>query len=663
VTTEEGRRTTVWLRILFKVFAVRSFAPPNASRKLITCFGIVSYSLLTTYHSLASPADSTKPQKPTTLNDTWFTNAEPENHHVIDTSIFHIEQYNPIQREGIEYTNAGNLGSAAFPLVFSVDKRTGFNLGYNQFDLYRYQKDSIKYYQVVRPYADLLMMIGIKNEQMYRGKFANQHKGIIYYGVEFTRMFSKGIYPNQRANDNGFYLYGIFNSKNKHWNVQADLVFNSFKVQENGGVTTDIFDSTLFQKTLAPTRLSQAENNYRQTDFYLKSSYNLGKKYSQRINDSTTVKTLMPVFKISYQFNVESSKYKFRDLDPDPDYYGSFFLPDSVFNDLNYLKLGNAVMLDYHWRKLTSDSTYMDKNFVAYGEAGYEHFLLSQNKLKNNFGNLYVAGTVRSNPVSPSKIIYRATVKYFPYGWNQNDFFGDALAGYDFEKWGLFTGSFTYQMKEVPYIYKYYTGHPLSWNYQLPKSKTLAIGARYQNIKWGIFADANYYLASNIPVFPGSDMPFYLNGQQQNFTVIHAGQRNGFVGIHLENEIWVTLPNGKGTMTDYYPFIYTKHSLFYEHRLFKNALWFSIGFDARLRYQNNPPYYEPLLAAFYPTNSNFRFVPQLDFFLNLKVRTVRVFLKVDNIISAIEQKGYYPLYYYPAADISFKVGIMWRFFE
>lgn len=606
-----------------------------------------------------------KPKKPSTMNDTWFHGDEPDVRYVIDSSIFNFEQYNPTQKTGagIEYTNAGNTGSAAIPLVYKLDRSTGFSMGYNQFDLYRYSKDSAKYYQVLRPYTEILMMIGLKKEFVFQGKFANQHKNMIYYGVEFTRITSEGQYTNAQTNNNGFNLYGIYNSKNKHWNLQADLIFNNNKNKENGGVTGDIFDSTLFRNNLATVRLDGAENLYRETDFYLKASYLAGKKYTVRVNDSTTAKELMPVFKMSYQFNVARSKYKFLDTNPTEEYYGDFYLEDSVFNNVNYLKFGNAFMLEYNWRKLTSDSTYEDKNFKVYAELGYDHYLFTQNSLGSSFGNMYVGGTVRNNRASKSNLLYRGTVKYFPFGWNQNDLLIDGMAGYDFGKWGMLTANFTYNMKELPYIYERYNSHPVEFALNQPKSKVMAIGGKYQNQKWGITADANYYFVDNLPVYPISAQPFFAGGASQNFAVVHAGHSNGIAGVHFENDIWLTISDGKGSITDLYSFIYTKHTIFYQRRVFKKALWLATGFDVRFRYQHNPPYYEPLTGAFIPVTTSTRLVPQLDFFLNLKIRTVRVFAKVENLVSAMIQKGYYSLNQYPAADVSFKFGLSWRFFE
>ena len=622
--------------------------------------------------SVASPDDSvqsliTKRMVPSTKNDTWFLGSEPEKHYVIDSSIFHLEEYSEAQRNGIEYAHTGNTGTAAYPLVFSENRSTGFNLGYNQYDLYRYTKDSVKYYQVIRPYTELTIMIGLKNEQMFQGRFANQHKGIIFYGVDFRRISSKGIYNNQKALDNSFNLYGIFNSKDKHWNLQADLIFNSFKVAENGGVQYNPFDSSFFQKTLVPVSLQQANNNYQNIDFYLKGSYNVGKKYFSGSNDSVRTQSLMPVFHISYQINVESNKNKFRDVPAssvyaNPLYYGNFYLKDSVFNDLSYVKIGNSLLLDYHACKLTSDSTYSEKNFIAEAQAGFDYYLITQNLLKSNTSNAYVGGTFRSNAAAYSHLFYRASVKYFYYGWNQNDLLVDGHVGYDFGKFGMFSGNATYQLKEAPYMFERYRSHPVDWSFNLPKTKQFAVGGKYQNIPYGLTADVNYYVVDHLPVYPYGTSAYITTGAE-NIFVAHFANRNGWFGLHLDNDIWFTSSPNEGVVKRTFPMLVTKHSIYYERRIFKKVLWFSVGFDLRYNLQNNAPYYDPFLGSFYPVYSTSKSFPVLDFFLNLKVKTVRVFLKVDNISSSFGPKGYFSLYGYPAADLSFKVGIKWRFFE
>lgn len=620
-------------------------------------------SIWATLHVVAQKSlpDSVKTKKISTRNDTWHFDHEPETVFAIDSTLTNLEEYNVVQRNGKEYIHAGNTGSAAFPLVYDVDKSTGFNLGYNQFDIYRYVKDSIKYYEVVRPYAELTMLIGLRNEQVFMGKFANQHKKIIRYGVDFRRLFSKGGYTNQRVNSNCFNAYGIYSSKNGHWNVQADFIFNSFKAQENGGVSADVFDTVLFRPLLAPVNLTAAENNYRQIDFHLKSSYSIGKKYQPQGADSTTPKALMPWLTIAHNLNVENNKVSFRDKKPPVSYYGDFYLNDSVFNDIGYTKLSNTVSVEYRWRGIAADSTIKEKNLLAKAEAGYDFYWLEQNLFQQNLSNLYVNASLRSNASSGSKLLYRLAAKYYLAGWNSQDFLADGHVGYDFGKWGIITANFTLQWKEMPYIFERYTSHPVEWTADLPKMRTTNFGGKYQNTKWSIGADVNYYNVKNVPVYPLGGVIDY---SVQHLIVYHLANRHAIKGFHFDNDVWFTQFMNLGVVEQSYPLLFTRHSVYYERRVFKGALWLSTGFDLRFRFKNNAPYYDPLMGIFYPVNVTARKTfPVLDFFLNFKIKTVRVMLKVDNISSLFGTKGYYMSYLYPAQNLSFRAGVTWRFFE
>lgn len=614
-----------------------------------------------------------KRKKPSTKNDTWFLPGEPDSYYVIDSTIFHFEEYNGVQRSGIEYMNNGNTGGAAYPTVFSMDKHMGFNAGYNQYNIYRYEKDSIKHYTLIRPYVEVGLMFGLNKENVITAKFANQYKKMIYYGVDFTRMFSPGTYGSQQTNVNGFDLYGTYISKNKHWNIEADMVFNSVKNQESGGVTADPFDSAFFKKTLVPVRDS-AMNKYFQTDFYLTATYSIGPKYFERKHpDSARIQSILPVFNVGYQFNIERSTYSYRDYDPDTNYYYKFYTPDSVYNNLNYTKIGNALKLEYRPRKLISDSTFEEKDFIAFAESGFDYYLLQQNHRNNDFGDWYVSGTIRNNYSSKQKIIYSASAKYYLYGYNQNDLLVDGKVGYDLSKFGMITGNAGYQLKEAPYIYENYYSVSDSFHYKLPKMKTLDIGGMYANPFIGITADLNYYVVDHVPVFPGMDNPYVTNGEENVF-VAHFGNKNGIKGFHLDDDIWFTTAANNGVIKSTYPTLYSKHSIYYEVRVFHKLLWLDVGFDLRLRYSNNAPYYDPLVGGFYPEASAARMYPYLaffptpsypilDFFVNAKIKTVRIFLKVSNISSEFGPQGYFSLANYPAADITFEAGVKWRFFE
>lgn len=628
---------------------------------LIVCLTFMYATEVYAYHA-PFLRDSTKARKPTTKNDTWYHAYEPETGYVIDSTIYNLEEYNRVQRQGIEYVHAGNTGSAAMPQVYNSPLHAGFRNGYHQFDVYKYHIDSVRYYRVIRPYTELNMIIGLRRELLFSGRFANSHRNGISYGVDFSRINSDGGYVNQKTNINGFNLYGMYNSPSNRWGIQTDLIFNNVRNQENGGVTVNPFSGDFFQKSLVPVSLQKAEVKQQQIDYYLKTTFRIGPTY-EVYKDTTPQKRVMSLLEFSHRFNIERVQNSYRDLTPDAAYYGKFYLKDSVFNNTNYHKVGNALSVAYNMRKKTDDTSYIERNLKAEASVQHDYYFLNQNLIRSQFQNLYVNAAVRSNAASGSKIRYMAAATYYLYGWNQNDIRLQTHAGYDFGKIGMLTAEAGYSQSEQPYLFEQYTSHPAEWNFRLPKQQTFKAGGKYQNETYGFYADVFYCYVKNLPVYPGYANPFLNSGRAQNAIITHVANRHQWKGLHLDNDLWITNDLGNSRLTDLYAFIFWKGSLYYEARIFKKVLWLSTGFDVRMRYPQSSPYYDPLLATFYPTNVDQPLVPLFDWFLNAKIKTVRISLKVDNLLSVVGLKGYNSLYQYPAQDISFRAGVSWRFFE
>ncbi|MCS6933980.1 MAG: putative porin [Chitinophagales bacterium] len=606
-----------------------------------------------------------KSEHPEYPYDTWCIRSEPEQRYAIDTGLVNLEEYNGIQRPGIEFTNAGNMGTAALPLVFSHPLTCGFRSGFHQFDVYKIHRDSVRYYSVMRPYTELHLLLGLQNEQMLDGRFAAQHKQFLSYGVRLKRYYSRGRYPNQRANDNCFNVYAIYQSPNNRWRLQGDVVFNAFKVRENGGVTADVFDTAIIQPVLAPVAFTFAENVYRETSFYLQTSYALGSKYSVLVNDSTRVPVTLPVWTLSHRVGLERQLALWFDTIPDKVYYDNLFTQnDTLRLDFRLTNFSNALRADFRWRSATVDTVITEKNLIAGAETGFEYFIIRHNRYPHQTPNVYVSMDVRSNAASRSRLIYKAMAKAYLYGWNRGDLLLSATAGYITERWGIVSLHTALTQSEMPYIYERFRSAYVSWTYTLPKSTIFSAGAKYHQAAWGIFAEAFYYRVRNLPVYPGRAEP-QVGFTNENFAVFRIGNRHAVKGLHFDNDVWFTQPFDVSSydILRLYTRLFTRHSLYYENRLFKKALWLMAGVDVRFRYQHNPPYYDPLLAAFYPVSIHSLPIPQLDIFLNVKIKTVRAFAKIDNVVSAILGKGYYALYRYPAQNLSFRVGISWRFYE
>ena len=636
---------------------------------------------------VTAPTDTSKVRKRSTLNDTWYYGSEPNKRYLIDSSIFQLHRYDVVRRDGEEYFNMGNTGTAAYPVIFNPATAVGFNMGFRQFDAYRYSKDSIRYYQVIRPYAELFYSLGITNEQVIQGRFANSHKVGILYGVDFRRINSKGTYDNQKALDNGFSLYGVYTSKNKRLNIETDLIYNSFVVNENGGLTQDVFfkDTTFFTKSLAPHYLNAAILNYNEIDWFLKGSYNLGRKYNERVNDTLVNKVTLPVFKVSYMLDIERGKYTYFDLPQDSGYYKGIKIGDTLRYKTTYTKIGERLGLDFNAKKLTSDSTYKELNFLMGAGLSFDYYMMREFQLSHDFANLYVSGYLKSNPALNPRLIYKASVAYYMAGYNQNDLMLDGQLGVDLRQYGRLTAGATYKLQQSDWVYHSFradtsvgvnyintvtgatvTGQldSLTFKYSnnFPKMSTFRFGGEYALSQYGIKVSAYNYLLKNYFYFSGPNTPAF-EPSAINVLVLSFSNRFGYKGFHFDNDVWFQKSAGSDVIR--LPLVATRHSVYYERHIFKKALLFAFGVD--LRYYT--PYfangYSPFTGQFYKQDvQQMKFYPILDVFLNVKVKTVRVFLMGTNLSSFFgKQNGYYTAYYYPAADASFKFGAAWRFFE
>lgn len=605
--------------------------------------------------------------KKKTLNDTWHHYAEPDVFYKMDSSIINIEEFNAMQREGSEYLNVGNTGSAAYPLVFSPFRFKDFNVGFNQFEAYRYTFDSTRIYRVMRPFSQIQYIVGQKVEQMFNGKFAGQlFKQQLQFGVDFTRYNSHGSYINQGTNVNGFTLYGFYEPKKRTFSVQTILLLNMAQVKENGGVTTDVFSKSnpFFSKELVPVNADAAQNKYEEVRWMARAAYHLGKSQTVQ-EDTSSFQRRVPTFKVGYEIGTGRERFNFLDQSPDSTYYNTFWTGhDSLKYDLSIVHFTNAAYMEFTGQLAKNDTDMRQANFKASASLHYDFYSVREMSGKNWFGNFYVKGAIQNNPLSNSKIRYKAAVAYYMTGYNQNDLLIDGGAGYDLGKFGKIDASVNYHLTEAPFIWQHYSSVAELWLNKFPKQNVLAFGGGYTFTHpiITVFADAKYHYVKNYFYFNAPNSPKY-DASNANVLLLHVGNKFGIKGFHLDNDFWFQ-PVTK-SLAIQLPSLVTRHSIYYEMRLFKGVLWFSTGFDVRY---NMPFYgneYFPLTGQWIlQNNERLQFYPVLDWFLNLKVRWFRVTAKVDNISAYFGKRtGYYTAPNYPAADLAFKMGVIWRFFE
>ena len=105
--------------------------------------------------------------------------------------------------------------------------------------------------------------------------------------------------------------------------------------------------------------------------------------------------------------------------------------------------------------------------------------------------------------------------------------------------------------------------------------------------------------------------------------------------------------------------------------IFNKALFFQSGFTFVFFTDYYADQYNPILAEFVTqNNTKIGEYPRVDFFFNSKIKSSRIYLKLENISSPIEhlinidtQYDYYSAPFVPYRDFSIRFGLIWSFFE
>jgi hypothetical protein len=112
------------------------------------------------------------------------------------------------------------------------------------------------------------------------------------------------------------------------------------------------------------------------------------------------------------------------------------------------------------------------------------------------------------------------------------------------------------------------------------------------------------------------------------------------------------------------PEIALSAKLFYENYLFNKALFTNLGIECEYMSTFLGDAYMPPLRQFYLQNEvEVGGYPQVNLFINFKVKTARIFFKISNLNSGMNDDFYYTVPNYPMPGRVFRVGVDWMFFD
>lgn len=612
-----------------------------------------------------------------------------------------INDYGKIYSVPTGYVTLGNNGTAAFPILFSPILNSGWDAGFHAFDVYKYTIENTKFYQTTRPYTLLSYLLASEKEQVVGVLHTQNIKPNWNAGFNYRLISSPGVFQTQNTSHNNYRLFSNYQGRRKRYAAWLVVLGNEIAASENGGIQDNatLADPNLKRRIAIPVRLSDNSGTGNQVfstkivtgnkekDFtvFFRQSYDLGKKDSVIINDSTTNYLFYP--KLRFQHTIKYATYSHKFTDP-MNQRGAT-RQDSAFYKANYdvnfkPGIGPNFQLQDDWEVMSNDFVIKQfpetKNLGQFIEAGirlenysgtFSSFLIPSNIIQvfpppdnyTSFINLALHGEYR-NKTRNKKWDALLKGEFYTAGFNAADFNAQAmLTRFLNKKLGDIQVSFQNINRTPSYIFNGNSAFNMDSNSITRKENITLLSFQANNPRFTL-------LARNISIANYTYFKDFYHSDQYgglvNLSQITASTTNKIVGhLNLYSDFIVQQTTGKSPLR--VPLFYTRQRLAFEGNFFKN-LNLSTGLDVSY----NTPYpannYSPVMGAFFPQDSiTISNLPRVNAFFNFRIKSFTAYITGENLNTFTYRDGLMFLNnnfvapHYPSAGFVFRFGVQWGF--
>ncbi|MGP8216029.1 MAG: putative porin [Bacteroidia bacterium] len=587
-----------------------------------------------------------------------------KNSFTVDTTLDRLENYT-------NRYSLGNPGLPIVPVIFnSAPTPLGFYYGDNHLGDYIRNDTSARYYNTRAPYLTFYYVTDPQIHQFLDLTLTQNFGKKFNLAVEFRRVRSEGIYLNQGSNLNQLTVTANYHSK--HYMLLFDGIYNMLKINQNGGIQNDTdFTSSNFttDRQTVPVYLATANTTQATASFRVHQFYFFG------CNSADTGKTL-PRFYVSHTISFSTNYNVYSDLTPTQDsaFYPIFKYDSVTYDSLRYIELNNDFSIGsakgwnsfMRWDAGIADQWVHFTDFILTKEGSGLSETNTNNMYRDTvFSNLMAHARIY-NTYANGRILFDAGGSYIFSGTQQGDEQGSADIGLKIDSLRMvkLSGNYSYQTPAL--IYDLYDGNNFQWLNHFSKVTTSTASLLYMDAGYHLSIGGEATQIQNMVYFSTADVNSVPGQSQGAINILKAHiEKNFTLGKWHWNtkEIYQYVP---GNVPIHLPLWVTENSLFYENYLFHHHMLLRIGLDI---FYNTSYYvyaYQPVFDQFYLQNNTklgnyFYFDP----FISFRIKTFRMFLKMENVTSGLLQTNAFYGYAlnYPMPDEVLRFGISWDFWN
>jgi hypothetical protein len=348
---------------------------------------------------------------------------------------------------------------------------------------------------------------------------------------------------------------------------------------------------------------------------------------------------------------------EYKDSNPTNDfYYNVFYDSISTYDSTYNLKFENELS----WNRLDNKKHRGFRDLIGVGFSAKDQFIrVKQRDIDTTFNNIIFGGELY-NMYSNRAFWWRFRVKYDLFGYNKNDY--DLSASFKkmlFDSLATVAFNFSSHNYSPDFMYVNYSSNHFRWRNSFQKILENGADLNFSIVKYKFNFAIGYKEYTNSVYFDNYAVSRQYQGKVPVFSA-DLYKNFSFFNWHLNNSI--RYQNVPDSTIIRLPKLVLEHSLFYENSLLKKALIIQIGASLFFVSEYYSNAYMPATAQFYlQDDKKYGNYPFIDFFINAKIKSVRIFFKIDHLNSGWMGNKYQITPGYPMNDRAFKLGISWRF--
>lgn len=500
-------------------------------------------------------------------------------------------------------------------------------------------------------------------------------------GAMLDYLYSKGSYNYQAAKDLAWGVSGSYMGDR----YECQAFFNHYNMvnKENGGITDMLYildpaelqgGITKIDAKAIPTRLKDAHARQSGDQLYINNRYKVGFWREEMGDDTTVIRTYIPVTSFVYTLDYQSGKHIFLDNSASEtrEFFEHTYLnPDLTRDRTTYWTLSNTIGV----QMLEGFNKYVPFGLSAYLRHSVRRYNMTADTLDRSnpaLGLDPMPDGISIAPVSTehlakvggilskqqgSILTYYAAAEIGILGPVAGDLsvdghidtriplHGDSLA---ISAIGRFDNT------EAPFLTKQYLSNHFVWQNDFGKRRTLTFGGTVSYGRTGTEASVQVSNVQNHIYFDADAMPCQYGGSVQVFSAslrqrLHAGI------LHWDNRVTYQKTGNDAIIP--LPEIAVNSNLYILCRIATLHLQLGIDCDYYTRYY--APGYQPALAAF--TNQREMKLgnyPFCNFYANMKLSKARFYVMFSHFNQGIfGGNNYFSMPYYPLNPRRLQIGI------